>query len=143
MNLTFDSPYYHSYIGSPSLKLTCLGSNLGISDIVWIKYLLSNPEDKKVIYTDGNYIDEELAKKYSVDTQPEKHNNLVSTLTLFNIQETDILNGYECVCNIYKRCTNSNQAKANTSIIKIKLITSLLFYVILKFYSKHNLFLLI
>ena len=127
MNLTFDSLYYHSYVGSPSLKLTCLGSNLGTSDIVWMKYSLSNPEDKKVIYSDGNYIDEELAKKYSVDSRPDKHNSLVSTLTLFNIQETDILNGYECVCNIYKRCTNSNQAKANTSIIKIKMMTSLAF----------------
>ena len=150
MNLKFDSDRYETYIGSPFLKLTCIGENLNLTDIVWIKYLISNPMTQRVIFSDNDYMlyehnnnDESQQRavqsyfqhkgssetthkslKYFVESTPNFNGSINVSLILFNIQESDIFYGYECVCNIYKRCSSSNHAKANTTLIAIKVTTS-------------------
>ena len=156
VNLQFDSKTYETFIGSPFLKLTCFGQNLNITDIVWIKYLISNPSSKLVIYSDNSYMlreenDQELQLKaiqsyfysnnlnlsndtfvslasknlkYYVESSHGYNRTLNASLVIFNIQEADTFYGYECVCNIYKRCSTSNHAKANASLIAIKITTS-------------------
>ncbi len=62
--------------------------------------------------------------KYYVESSHGFNRTLNVSLVLFNIQEADIFYGYECVCNIYKRCSTSNHAKANASLVAIKITTS-------------------
>ena len=62
--------------------------------------------------------------KYYVESSHGHNRTLNVSLVLFNIEESDVYYGYECVCNIYKRCSTSNHAKANATLIAIKITTS-------------------
>lgn len=122
MNLSFESNIYSGYKGD-SIKLTCYGTYLHISDLVWIVSSISNPLDQRVIYSDNSYIGSS-SRKYSIDTSLLTDNSLSSTLTILNVNEFDALNSYECVCNIYKRCSNANHAKAKANIVLLKVTTT-------------------
>ncbi len=131
MNLTFEKPLYSTYIGSHSVKLTCVGTNLNPSDIVWIVSVPSYPiAMQKVIYSDSTYIGDS-SRKYSIEitnivskielnisneTDKVVQNRLNTSLIIHDIQEQDFMYGYECVCNIYKKCSNTNHAMANASL---------------------------
>lgn len=122
MNLTFESDRYEAYLGSAGVKITCLGTNMTPADIVWIVYMLNNPTTQQVIFSDNNYIGNS-SRKYSIESKQLSDTVLSSSLTIFNIQPSDILKGYECVCNIYKKCSNTNHAFANTSLVQVELTT--------------------
>ena len=111
--------------------MTCIGTNLNPSDIVWIVNSNSNPIGaKKVIYSDNIYIGDS-ARKYSIEiinsigsntsNIPGVFNMLQTSLTIYDINQQDILNTYECVCNIYKKCSNANHAMDNSSLVLMKL----------------------
>lgn len=102
--------------------MTCIGENLGPGDIVWIVYAIKNPLEQRVIFSDNSYLGNS-SRKFSIETELLDDKKLAASLTIYNIDENDELNGYQCVCNIYKKCSNTNHAKANASIITIRLTT--------------------
>jgi hypothetical protein len=113
--------------------LTCFGANLNPSDIVWIVNSNSSSIRKKVIYSDNTYIGD-ASRKYSIEiinsigsnvsNLPEVFNMLQTSLIIYDINHQDILNSYECVCNIYKKCSNANHAMDNSSLVLIKSINN-------------------
>ncbi len=110
------------------MKITCVGTNMSPSDIVWIIYSLDKPSSQKVIYSDSIYLGDS-SKKYLVESLQAIDaktglTTLTSHLNIMNIDEQDMANGYECVCNIYKRCINTNHAKANATLSLLQLTTS-------------------
>lgn len=110
------------YIGQ-SLKMTCIGINISPPDIVWIVYTVANPFDQRVIYSDSNYIGNS-SRKYSIESEIISESLIGTSLTIYDVQESDELYGYQCVCNIYKRCSNTNHAKANATIVALMLTTT-------------------
>lgn len=125
VNLTFEADTYIAYIGD-SVKLTCQGSNLSPADVVWIVYLISDPLHQRVVYSESTYIGNS-SRKYSIESELISESTQPSTrtsLTIYDVQDLDVLYGYQCVCNIYKRCSNTNHAKANSTLIAISLSTN-------------------
>jgi len=111
------------------MKITCVGTNMNPSDIVWIIYSLDKPSSQKVIYSDSIYLGDS-SKKYLVESLQAIDagtglTTLTSHLNIMNVDEKDLSNGYECVCNIYKRCINTNHAKANATLSLLQLTTSI------------------
>jgi hypothetical protein len=90
---------------------------------------LDKPSSQKVIYSDSIYLGDS-SKKYlveslqAIDAQTGL-TTLTSHLNIMNIDEQDMSNGYECVCNIYKRCINTNHAKANATLTLLELTTGI------------------
>lgn len=117
VNLTFDSDSYETHIGS-EFTLTCNAENMGRIDVVWMIYLIQNSNIVKAIYSDKKYIGA-AATKYMVKIAEHENNTLTTSLTIYNVTKEDLLYAYKCECNIYKRCSNTNRAKANTTIKQI------------------------
>ncbi|CAF0726651.1 unnamed protein product [Brachionus calyciflorus] len=118
VNLTFESDSYIAIIGQ-SLKMTCIGENLSPADIVWIVYSINNPSEQRVIFSDSIYVGNS-SRKYSIETELMNDKLLATSLSIYNVQENDELFGYQCVCNIYKKCSMTNHAKSNASIVAIR-----------------------
>lgn len=121
VNLTFEADSYVAIIGE-SIKMTCKGYNLSPADIVWIVYSIKNPFEQRVIFSDNIYIGNS-SRKYSIETELISEQQLATSLSIHNVVESDEIFGYQCVCNIYKRCSTTNHAKANASIVAIRLTT--------------------
>ncbi len=131
--MTFEKSFYETYLGSSSVRMTCIGTNLNPSDVVWIVNSFSSSISKKVIYSDNTYIGDS-ARKYSIEiinsigsnasNLPGVFNMLQTSLIVYDINQQDVLNSYECVCNIYKKCSNTNHAMDNSSLVLIKPINS-------------------
>lgn len=91
---------------------------MGRIDVVWMIYLIENSNIVKAIYSDKKYIGA-AATKYMVKIAEHENNTLTTSLTIYNVTKEDLLYAYKCECNIYKRCSNTNRAKANTTIKQI------------------------
>jgi hypothetical protein len=87
-------------------------------DVVWMIYLIENSNVVKAIYSDKKYIGAS-ASKYLVQIGEHENNSLTTSLTIYNVAKEDLVYAYKCECNIYKRCSNTNRAKANTTIKQI------------------------
>lgn len=133
MNVTLAFDTNASYVGyvGHSTKLTCIGNYLSVGDVVWIVKSLENPLNQRVIYSDNSYIGSS-SRKYSVDSSILADNSILSSLTILNLNELDSLYSYECVCNIYKRCSNTNHAKADATLVVLSQTTTSKFK---KYYS--------
>lgn len=118
VNLTFEANSYLAIIGE-SIKMTCKGQNLGPADIVWIVYSIKNPLEKHVIFSDNIYIGNS-SRKYSIETELISEKLLATSLRIYNVEEDDEKFGYQCVCNIYRRCSTANHAKSNASIVTVQ-----------------------
>jgi hypothetical protein len=110
VNLTFETDKYESFIGAPSVTITCRGYNLKSVDIVWLTYLTTNFNSEKAIYSDNKYLGNS-ANKYFINITQLPNDTLASSLTVFNVQQQDFNLAYRCECNIYKRCSNTNHAR--------------------------------
>ncbi|RNA22161.1 hypothetical protein BpHYR1_014929, partial [Brachionus plicatilis] len=121
VNLTFEANLYEAIIGE-SIKMTCKGQNLSPADIVWIVYSIKSPFEQRVIFSDNIYIGNS-SRKYSIETELISDDFLTTSLNIHNVDKNDELFGYQCVCNIYKRCSTTNHAKANASIVAVMLTT--------------------
>ena len=91
-------------------------------DVVWLIYSIENSQIVKAIYSDKKYIGN-AASKYQIQIAEETENDtLITSLTIFDVQPIDLKFAYKCECNIYKRCSNTNRAKANVTIKEIPLV---------------------
>lgn len=118
VNLTFASSSYGAQIGSKNITITCLGEHMSRVDVVWLRYKIDNPRLVRPIFSDRKYIGKASAK-YHVNIFELKNDTIRTSMTIFDIEKDDFLHAYKCECNIYKRCSNTNRARANTTLVEI------------------------
>ena len=125
VSLSFKSDLYETHVGSQNFTLTCTAQNMRRVDVVWMKYLLDNSRVVKAIYSDRKYIGH-ADDKYLVRIAEHSNDSLTTSLTIFNVRKEDLRYAYKCECNIYKRCSNTNRAKANATIREVPFVNKLI-----------------
>ena len=118
VNLTFASDSYSAHIGSKNITITCLADHMSRVDVVWLRYKIDDPRLVRPIFSDRKYIGKASAK-YLVNIFELKNDTLKTSMTIYDINKEDFMYAYKCECNIYKRCSNTNRARANTTLIEI------------------------
>lgn len=121
VKLRFASNEYATHVGAKNFTLVCKAEYMRRIDVVWLIYSLQNANKVKAIYSDRKYIGNS-AGKYLVRIAEGANETLTTSLTIFNVKAKDFTYAYKCECNIYKRCSNTNRAKANMTIREISAI---------------------
>lgn len=125
VTLNIDSQMYTAYVGSP-LTITCNGTNLLTNDIVWQYYSISNATFVKVIYIYGQIVNG-FRRKYSVSSVQSSPNEIMSALTINDLDFNDALYVYQCACNIYTACASGNKAKVEANVTTLAATTCRIF----------------
>lgn len=126
VTLSIDSSSYTGYIGN-SLTITCNGTNLLTNDIVWQYYSLGNSTFVKVIYIYGQIVNG-FRRKYSVSSVQSSPNEIMSSLTLSDLDMNDSYYVYVCACNIYTACASGVKAKVEANITSLPATTRNIFF---------------
>ncbi len=122
VTLKFSPASYSAHIGAKNFTLICHGVHMRRVDVVWLIFSIHNSQIVRAIYSDKKYIGN-AASKYHVNIAEDYDNDTLTTsLTIFDLQPDDLRYAYKCECNIYKRCSNTNRAKANVTIKEMPLL---------------------
>ena len=93
-----------------SATIKCNGSNLLTNDIVWQYSPIGNQSINSVIFINGRLINE-FQTKYLVKSYQSSPTQVLTSLTIANVDATDAAFQYQCVCNIYSACATGFKAK--------------------------------
>ena len=95
-----------------SATIKCNGSNLLTNDIVWQYSPIGNQSINSVIFINGRLINE-FQTKYLVKSYQSSPTQVLTSLTIANVDATDAAFEYQCVCNIYSACATGYKAKVD------------------------------
>lgn len=133
VTLGLEPSSYKAVLGE-SAKITCLGWNLQVGDLVWQIYPHTQPLSTTVIFLTGRQVvftslsNNDLNSHHSSGYDPNRGglehlkyvvvaeqispNAVKSSLTISNINWTDAGYSYQCACNIYTACANGRKVNA-------------------------------
>ena len=113
MGLEFEHSNYTAHLGD-RLRLSCIGSNLHVNDIVWQVYPISQPLTTTVLYLTGRQVvfSSSNSSKYLIEAEQTSPNTVRTSLTITNLELSDAALAYQCACNIYTACAAGTKASA-------------------------------
>jgi len=104
-----------------SYIIKCSGTNLAISDIVWLYYPVGNSSFTNIIYSDAAYTPGSDLR-YEVKSIPTSANTIITNLMIKSVTLADAGFVYQCACNVYKEaCTSDTKLVAE---VKLKAVTT-------------------
>ncbi len=122
VTLKFSPATYSTHIGAKNFTLFCHGAHMRRVDVVWLIYSIQNPQIVRAIYSDKKYIGNSTSKYHVNIAEDYETDTLTTSLTILDVQPDDFKFAYKCECNIYKRCSNTNRAKANVTIKEMQFL---------------------